>query len=301
MPGIVASSAEVSRNFGEWQDRAMTTPVRVTHHGRPRAVLLSIEAYEALRAGGGISPGTSSSQELVHALNALLSGLADGFLALDNSLHITAANAVAEAFFGRAQIQMLGQAFTALDPENPAVDVFIDRFRWVLRTGEPIRFQARTELGAAGPRTLAVSAFPYRGGVGVLLANVTQLEVLKAALADIQAEHEAMRTQGGIAVASLSPLGFFLRANDSACAQLGFDETRLREVRLVDLVRAASRPQLLEGMNRVVARQAPSFAIDVEFLCREGRIQPAHLSAAPTLRDGNCVALTIVWQVRAEA
>lgn len=301
MTGFVATSAEVSRNFGEWQDRAMTTPVQITHHGRPRAVLLSVEAFERLAGGGGEAAASADTSELAHALKALLNGIGEGFIGLDAALRVTLVNAAIEAFLGRAESQLIGAPFVTLDPANPANEVVADRLRWVLRTGEAIRFQARTELGGAGVRILQLNAFPYRGGVGVTYQNMTQLEALKEELVEIRSEREALAAQCGVAIAAVNPMGFFVRANPGACGQFGFDETRLRDVRFADLVRPAQRPTLLEGMNRVLSRREPSFAADVEFLCREGSVRPAFLSVAPALREENCVGLTLAWQVAAAA
>lgn len=47
-----ATAAEVSRNFGRWQDQALAGPVVVTHHGRPRVVVVSAQQYEALTLDG---------------------------------------------------------------------------------------------------------------------------------------------------------------------------------------------------------------------------------------------------------
>jgi prevent-host-death family protein len=297
MTGFVATSAEVSRNFGEWQDRAMTTPVQITHHGRPRAVLLSVEAYERLLGGAEGPLGDAEATELAHALKAVLSGMGEGFIAVDAALRVTGVNAGIEAFLGRAESQLVGLPFVALDPANPANDVVVDRLRWVLRAGEPIRFQARTELGGAGLRILQLNAFPYRGGVGITYRNITQFEALKEELVEVRSEREALAAQCGVAIAAVNPMGFFVRANTAACKQFGFDETRLRDVRFADLVRPAQRGPLLEGMNRVISRREPCFAADVEFLCREGAARPAYLSVAPALREENCIGLALAWQV----
>lgn len=42
-------AAEVARNFAKVSDRALKEPVRITSHGRPRLVLLSVEEYERLK------------------------------------------------------------------------------------------------------------------------------------------------------------------------------------------------------------------------------------------------------------
>jgi prevent-host-death family protein len=45
----IVTSAELQRKLGEIQDRALREPVTVTHHGRPRLVILSAEEYRRLR------------------------------------------------------------------------------------------------------------------------------------------------------------------------------------------------------------------------------------------------------------
>lgn len=301
MQGNIATSADVSRNFGEWQDRALKAPVQVTHHGRPRVMLLSVDAYEALRAEGGTAIDTDASQNLTYALKALLNGINEGFIALDGALRITAANALVEAFTGRAEGELLGLPYAALEPANPANDVLVDRFHWVMRAGEPIRFQARTELGGAGVRTCQISAFPYRSGVGVAYHNITRLEVLKDELADMRSERQALNAQRGVAIASLNPMGYFVRANPAACSQFGFEEARLYDVRFADLVRPACRAALLEGMNQVLMRRVAVFTTPIEFVSRDGDVHPAHLSVAATLREENCIGLTVAWQAMAAA
>jgi PHD/YefM family antitoxin component YafN of YafNO toxin-antitoxin module len=54
------SSAEFVRSFSHHADAALTDPVVVTHHGRDRLVMLSIDAYRellALAAAGDIAAG----------------------------------------------------------------------------------------------------------------------------------------------------------------------------------------------------------------------------------------------------
>ena len=50
LPQVTTTAADLNRNFGLWQDRAMSEPILVTHHGRPRSVLVSAEDYRRLGA-----------------------------------------------------------------------------------------------------------------------------------------------------------------------------------------------------------------------------------------------------------
>jgi len=46
---ITVSSAEFQRNFGTYQDKALTEPVAITRNGRERLVVVSAEEYRRLK------------------------------------------------------------------------------------------------------------------------------------------------------------------------------------------------------------------------------------------------------------
>jgi prevent-host-death family protein len=46
---ITVSSAKFQRNFGQYQDLALTEPVTVTRNGRERIVVLSVDEYRRLK------------------------------------------------------------------------------------------------------------------------------------------------------------------------------------------------------------------------------------------------------------
>lgn len=46
---VKVSSAEFQKNFGRYQDVALTQPVMVTRNGRDRMVMLSAEEYHRLK------------------------------------------------------------------------------------------------------------------------------------------------------------------------------------------------------------------------------------------------------------
>ena len=49
MTMITVSSAEFQRNFGVYQDKALTEPVAITRNGRERMVMVSVEEYRRLK------------------------------------------------------------------------------------------------------------------------------------------------------------------------------------------------------------------------------------------------------------
>lgn len=83
-----ATAAEVSRNFGRWQDQALAGPVVVTHHGRPRVAVISAQQFEALteaEPNGGLaeeSPDAVQLRQTLAAVQAFQSATAGGAIRL---------------------------------------------------------------------------------------------------------------------------------------------------------------------------------------------------------------------------
>jgi len=70
-PMLKVPAAEAQRNFGLYQDKALTQPVAITRNGRPRTVLLSIEEYERLkRRDRQVVRTEDAPQEIVDAILA---------------------------------------------------------------------------------------------------------------------------------------------------------------------------------------------------------------------------------------
>ncbi|HEY1930540.1 MAG TPA: type II toxin-antitoxin system Phd/YefM family antitoxin [Acetobacteraceae bacterium] len=63
---ITVSSAEFQRNFGVYQDKALTEPVAITRNGRERVVMVSADEYRRLkrRAREVLAVGELSDAEL---------------------------------------------------------------------------------------------------------------------------------------------------------------------------------------------------------------------------------------------
>lgn len=50
MAMITISSVEFQRNFGLYQDKALTEPVAITRNGRERVVMVSADEYRRLKS-----------------------------------------------------------------------------------------------------------------------------------------------------------------------------------------------------------------------------------------------------------
>ncbi len=271
----------------------MQAPVRVTHHGRPRAMLISIDQYEKMGDGGVVAANAElPARELAGALRSLLHGMTEGFIALDDQLRMVAVNPVIEAFLGETEADLLGRHVSSLEDGERAA-VFTDRYRWVQRTGEPASFLAKTMLQDR-EQTLSVRAFPYRGGVGVIYVNVTRQELMKDALAASEAESKALEAHPNVGAATLNALGFFVGVNPGFEGLAGFGLNQLVDLRLVDLVRASDRLALSQGMNALLQFRSELYVGEVQLMARDGLVQTVTISMARKMRDQVCAGFAVV-------
>jgi prevent-host-death family protein len=65
------TAQEFHRNFSRYQDEALTRPLTITKHGRPRLVMMSVDEYERLKGKGRWVGLTSEmTEEDIRAIEA---------------------------------------------------------------------------------------------------------------------------------------------------------------------------------------------------------------------------------------
>ena len=82
----VVTAGEISRNFGQWQDRALGGPVIVTHHGRPRVVLVSADYYSASKEDHSFHPREDNEPSIETGQHAILDHVTEAFMAVNASV-----------------------------------------------------------------------------------------------------------------------------------------------------------------------------------------------------------------------
>ena len=281
VPVTQATAGEVSRNFGQWQDVALTSPVVITHHGRPRVVLLSADRY----ASWNDSPSSAGNEE-VHLVEtcreALLEHMAEGFIALDPTLRVMKVNPVFEALAGRSASQLVGASWAELFP-LPTQAVIAEQMRRTLRTGEAVEFEADSTVQPG--RCYGVRVFPYPGGVAALFANRTEEHDLRNRLRHARAMRAATAAVPRLAVARLNIRGVLAEMDDDFLRLAGFSSAELLDCRLTDIIRPADRRALTQALERVL-QGGPAARVETALLVKAGDERPVELSLAPILRDG---------------
>ncbi|TCS16530.1 type II toxin-antitoxin system prevent-host-death family antitoxin [Caulobacter sp. BK020] len=288
-PATHATAGEVSRNFGQWQDVALTAPVIITHHGRPRVVLLSADRYASwnnlpMAAGSAEAHVAETSRE------ALLEQMAEGFIALDPTLRVTKVNPVFEALAGRSAGQLVGSGWSDLFP-LPTQAVIAEQMRRVLRTGEAVEFEADSTVQPG--RCYGVRVFPYPGGVAALFANRTEEHSLRSRLRHAQAMQTATAALPRLAIARLNIRGVLAEMDEDFLRLTGFSSAELLDCRLTDIVRPSDRRALSQALEKVL-QGGPAARVETTLLVRAGDERPVELSLAPVLHDGTADGVMVL-------
>ncbi len=271
------TAADISRNFGEWQNKAMAAPVTITHHGRARLVLSSVDHYET-RSEDAASIRVDARQASAR-LRAVLSQMQDGFLGFDARLRITDANTAAELFIGLARDQLIGHDIREILPRTRN-SIAWDHFARVFRNGQSVEFQVRSTLHD-GVR-VKIKAFPFdENGVAIVFTNLGPEEEATALVRRLTAMQAAVRAEAGLALIRINPRGG-IEAIDPAFQEMtGFSETQLLDLLMIDIIHVHHRYSFTRALNAVV-REGGLRTVVAAIVTRDGeeRSFRFHLSVA---------------------
>lgn len=276
MPEVQAprfvSAAEITRNFGQWQDRAGQGPLIVTHHGRPRVALLAIERYDALIRDEGA--------ELEAArLSALIGHIGLAFMAFDEDDRFVRVNPAAVAQLGLPERSLVGRtAEEALGPGGRALATLVGDAR---ASGE----ERQADMAAPhGARALRLRLFPYPGGIAVLSRNISGPLSAERSAAAAAVEARARAAGGRSWVTWLDARGMIETIDGGIADLIGFAPQRLVGVRFTDLFSIATRAPLADRIDAVLAGKG-AVAADAALLVA-GSERPARVGLAERRGDG---------------
>lgn len=277
------TAGEISRNFGQWQDRALEAPVVVTHHGRPRVMLVASEHYQP------VAPTPVTPDASVARLGALLNRVSEAFLAMDADLKIVAVNPVFEAYVGRAASEIIGRSWAEVFPELDG-SVLHENYRRVLRTGEVAEFEVTSMLFPG--RFVTMKVFPYGGGVAALFQNRTLERERERAVEEAAAFALLARATPGLSLIEVNLRGGLARVDDGFVALSGFDAETLLRFRLADIVLPSDRSRLLASIDMALEGEGTP-SLRTRLLGRDGQEQAVTMTFAPILRHGRASGLKV--------
>ena len=273
------SAADISRNFGEWQSRALSAPLTITHHGRARLVLMSIEEFDRLghmpesRCAAGAWQGDAR-------LHAVANQMRDGFLSFSENLTITDANVAAELHLGVDRDRMVGRDLRDVVPGS-RTSILFEHLNWVQRTRQPSEHQLRS-MAHEGWR-MSFRLFPYdESGVAMIFNSLKPAEEAGRLMRRFQALEALVRAGPDTALIRLNARGE-IGAIDSAFLQItGFAEPQLLGLLLIDIIEPGSRGIFSRALNRTLKTGDPQQLVIV-ILGRDG--EPRRLGMCLSCAD----------------
>ncbi|WP_326524298.1 PAS domain-containing protein [Sphingomonas sp.] len=280
------SASELVRRFGAWQDRALSAPVYIRHHGRARLVLASVDFMQRLVD----APGRAHRDPFDQA-QALLDLIPAMVIVADQDLHVRAMTPSAHRHFARDDVS--GIALEGLLPDGirPIVMRAVDQ---VCATGIVETFLLR--IGGGGERRMDVTVQPYGPGVAIVGRDreETDARVERNALSD--AVQQTLAVLGDVAILRINLRGFVTEATPTFGAMTGLSVEAYRSVRLATLFDIGSRAGVSDAFERAVERIEPQ-AADAVLLVNRGAAVPVRVGlSAEMLRSSiDAVIATVAY------
>lgn len=276
---ISVTAGEISRNFGQWQDRALSSPVIVTNHGRPRVVVVSAELYATFN-----EDGAPRERDLGGEIGrtAILRHSTEAFLAFDHDLKVVEANGAFEAVIGLNLERLKGRSWNEVFP-GAAQAIVGEQFKRVLRAGDAVEFEA--SVSPNGVRRCTMRAFPYPGGVAVMIVNRTEERELRRRLDEETAFRRALCSLHDVATARLNVRGVIVDIDSHFSVLTGFNAAELLDCRLTDVARPGQRHALGDAIE-LVLQGGPPKVLPATLLIKNGQELSVELGIAAIIRDG---------------
>ncbi len=281
---LSVTAGEISRNFGHWQDRALEAPVIVTHHGRPRVAVVSAGLFFGLT---GDSSGREARVRSETALAAVLGAMSEAFVAFDEHLRVQSVNHPFEALSGLSAPQMEGLTCAELFPA-PGQVLIAEQLLRALRAGEVVEFEAAASPD--GERRCSMRAFPYPGGVALVMLNRSEERDLRRRFEASEAYRAATSNLHDLGSARLTVRGSFAELDERFAAMTGFKVEELIDYRLIDIVKPAERHDLSARIETVLRTNVPA-AMSTTLLVKNGLDRHVELSLVPLMENFAIVGL----------
>jgi PAS domain-containing protein len=271
VPAFRVSAAEFVRNFGVWRERATSSPVTITNHGRDTHVLVSSGTYSVI-AQDNMSPTTCD--DAYASMNAFFDKVRDCVIIIDHDLVVQRANAAACDFLkmSAATIETapLAQTLPRLD-ESLALRHIIR----TLTTGE----RSSTDVPSiTRPGVwLHIETFPINEGAAIFFRDITA-DVESNRGADVkQIIIEAIGLHGNVGHARISIRETIETVDAVFCDMMNLREEVLRRVKFSTMIVQRKRAAFHDALETVFLRQGP-VCLDTCLLSNSGRELPVRLS-----------------------
>jgi len=295
-PAISVSAAEISRNFGHWQDRAIAGPVVITHHGRARVVLISAEHFATWDGVKDKAESNDQDSAFEIRLSTVLDHIGEGFFALDDHLRFTSVNSVACAFFGQNSNRLIGYSIVERFPKLDG-SMLLDRIKRVERTGMDLTFEG--SLSAFPDRFIEVKIFPYPSGVGAIVKNLTERKIEERSNIEAKSFTEVFSLSTSIGYVKINIRGFPTNCSDSIYQMTGLDCDQICHARFAELFPVSERNSVQKSLEEAL-QYGQSTMLRSKMYSKGERDVDVELSIAPIVNDMGVSGALILTHFAAE-
>lgn len=268
------SAAEIGRNFGEWQSRALIAPVVITHHGRDRLILSSATDHEQAHASSADSSGETLAQERLQRA-ALLEHIQECFISFDGDFRVMHANHRAALYYSITLDSLRGRSMRDLKPFQADGIAWEYYARMVRMTGEPVTFQVKS--GLRQDSTLTIKAFPFDGEVGALFSSTNPQEDAVRCLRQGDALSAALEADPDLSEVRLNSRGGITQVSESFVALSGFPKGQLLTLMIAEVLHPHDRPPVHRAFDAVM-RDDSAASVEARLMVRDGAMRKLRLS-----------------------
>jgi PAS domain S-box-containing protein len=254
------TAADLVRNFAVVRERANTSPVVISNHGRATHVLVGKGEFDRLHASDALSG------PLGNPLIELGDWLTDAIVLCDRELVVSYVNRNTEALMRRPASAIVGRRLEDLrELHETQLFSLIERTNL---THEPMTVEIASPFARGA--WLRVRALPWRETNVLMFRDITdwieaqKMANTKGAIIDAMSEH------GKVGYVRLSLRGLIDRVDAPFAEMVGLGEERLLGIPFVNLCAAPSRNAMREAIEEAIERRTKQ-RLEVEIVTNDGK------------------------------
>lgn len=266
------SASDLVRRFGEWQERALTTPVFVMRRGRPALVLTSFDLMRRLC--------TPDEREPLSERPIYLDSLREPVMWIDEAGRIRDINRAARLAFAGSD-RPIGAGLADILPGGIAAFLH-DIARRAIRTGTVEHSEIAVER-----RHYTMTVLPARDHAILIADDISDDAALAIERAKANAVAAAIESHPAVATVHLNLRGYIDGSAGSLARLCGIDPSTLGAIRFVTLIDIASRVAVGEAIEAVFDTRKPCI---LNAILPRSRTDPLAISIAlaPRLIGNEC-------------
>jgi len=278
--------------------------VRLSQQGQPLYVSLRaiVNAEDLTEAGGPFTEllvtvtDISERHEYQLALEksradleAILSSISDGFMALDDTLHILYFNSAAEQILKADRQDILGRLLFEAFP-MARDSYFENRCREALEAGEVVHFETFFNESPFHD-WFEITAYPYQGGLSVFFRVITERKLAERALKESEERFRSYIENSPYGVIVTTGSGDFRQVNPAICAITGFTADQILQKNMRDIFFLPAPPDKAQGQEVVCTSLATK---EIRYIDKDASIG---WTSASTVKIGEDRYLSFIEEI----